>query len=149
MRTLSTLSLLGLLAFIGFSSVGRADVYDYDDPTECNECEVYDEYDENADPVEIVNNYNITNYVWIDINQSQRQDYRNYATGPIAYPPTTRPYYPYPQQYHRPICRIGRGGYWGNIFELWWGNQVYQRAPYGVIVNSYWYLVRSGQCIAG
>lgn len=139
MRSLSLLSFIGLIAFIGFASIGRADVYE--EPGEpCEQCEVFDEYEENVDPQVIVNNYNVTNYTWIEMNQQPQWGGRGHRGR--YYP---RPVYPNPG-YHRPICRVGRIG-WSNWCDLWKGNILFQRDYCPLINNSYWYLVRTGQCI--
>ncbi len=147
MRFLSNLAALGLLVFIGFASVSRGDVF-HEPEGPCNNCEEYDEYDESIDPQVIINNYNVTNYNWVDIDINTGWNhghghghYRPRPPAVVPYPP----HYPGPGHY-RPICRVGRVG-WSNWFELWVGNRVVQRASYGVIVNSYRYFVATGQCI--
>lgn len=159
MRFLSMLSLLGLMAFIGFSAIGRGDVYE--EPTSpCDQCEIYDEYEETIDPKVIVNETNITNYTWINIenegsnwreDRGDRWDHRGrrhhrdrYNRGHHGghYPPAVLPY----PHHYQPICRIGRVG-WSHWYDLWVGNRLFQRHTYGVVLNSYWHLVRTGQCI--
>lgn len=132
------------MTFIGFSTVGRGDVYE-EPASPCNECEVYEEYDETIDPQVIINNTNITNYTWIEVENER--NYRNEYHGRHhrPYPPPAVVPYP-PHHYWRPICRIGRVG-WSYWFDLWVGNRLYQRSSYAVVLNTYWYLARTGQCI--
>lgn len=156
MRTLSALSFLGLLAFIGFSAVSRGDVYE-EPQSPCDQCEVYEDYDETVDPKEIVNNIEVNNYIWIDNRRVENNYYGSSRHGDIhrrrgGHAPEVLPIQPryptYPQPFARPICRIGRVG-WSHMFDLWVGNRLIQRHQWNVVVNSYWYYVRSGQCVPG
>lgn len=140
MRSLAFMSFLGLMAFIAFSNFSHADVYQEEQQSDCeqyNDCEQYqEEYEAEEDRDVIINNN-------IIINGQQQQVYRP----PIATVPQVVPVPVYPvQPMGRPLCQIIVRGGWA---ELWIGQRAIQSGPFGVIRNSAWYYVRTGQCVKG